>query len=204
MWDICLLYNLDAQPWAEYIFRYFAKTIPEVRSGFFVDTDLSKHYRLHELRDIFSNAKAIIVIISPGHVEFLKQNKHFSYTGLVENLTRAQLLLCGVKPEELTSCLGGSGEQVLPISARFPQFNRWIKTGHKNYRDLLSTTVAMIETRDEIDPEEGMMEMSWKRHSRGVGNAGNCDLQMIPACAKCEVCHEKYFPTFYCDFQSDG
>lgn len=141
--DLVVIHSKDTTQWKDYIRSYlgkevFNKKILDKRDVDLLDPDPATQSEI-------SRAKALIVVASPLHLLFLVEFSGFSYARFVTDVSRAQLLLCGVNVADFN----GVDTNGVPISRRFPNFSDWKKLSHDRHGDLLRNAMVLMEAEED-------------------------------------------------------
>lgn len=137
--DVCVVCNADAQSesWPSYIVDQASSTSGDVRSLTVLDTALSRPGSADTLR----SARAVVVIVSRGHLEYLRRcagDGGPAYGACSPE--RGLILLCGVSDDDL--------EQPTPsgrkISDHFPKYNSWQRFPYDVERSVLAQKLKTL------------------------------------------------------------
>lgn len=124
--NVLLVLNKDSEDWPDYIKSLFKSTSgPKIQTEY--DTVLSR------TKTPKSQSTLTVVIASPGHLEFLRENLDFNYKAMVPNPENAVLFLLGVKREDL----GSRGIDRQPITGRFPDYAKWKQFDHDHAPEMV-------------------------------------------------------------------
>lgn len=181
MYDLVIIYSQDTVAWTDYILGYLNKGSFNKKSHILRDAELVS--RLDDLatRSAISTAKAIIVIASPVHLQFLIECPNFSYFGLVPDIRRAQIFLCGSEMDDFD----GRDLEGLPIFERFPDFFNWKKLTHDKHAELLTNAMILMELDEKlVSPALPKVKGNG---SNGGKRRRKRAFEITPTKAKCEV-----------------
>lgn len=137
MHDVCFILNDDSREWPDYIASLFKNSSKiKVRTEF--DGPLA-NTRTKYPKPL---AKVTVVIVSPGHLNFLRGNTDFGYKSLVPDPGHGILFLLGVDKEDLNS----PGVDRQPISSRFLNLAKWKQFDHNHTNELSECTEKLLQS----------------------------------------------------------
>lgn len=143
MHEVCFILNDDSKEWPEYIASLFKTSKIKVRTEF--DSALANTRTKNAKGPL---AKVTIIIVSPGHLTFLRGNTDFGYKSLVPDPGAGILFLLGVEKDDLNSL----GVDRQPLSSRFLSFAKWKQFDHNHTNDLSQYAEKLLQTISKKPP----------------------------------------------------
>jgi|SRR6218665_1265849 len=181
MYDLVIIHSQDTTAWTNYILGYLNRGSFNKKTHILRDADLVSRLDDEETRSAISTAKAVIVIASPVHIHFLIECPTFSYYGLVPDIRRAQIFLCGSEMVDFD----GRDLEGYPIFHRFPDFFSWKTLTHDKHAELLTNAMILMEA--EETPVSPVTHRFKGNGSNGGKRRRKREFEITPTRVKCEV-----------------
>lgn len=147
MKDVVVLYSEDSAEWSQFILNYIGNEKFQLKISTICDSDIDLDYG----RTPFTEVKVIVLVVSQGHLDFLRSldsSRKRRYEAFVQNARTAIVLLCGIDD------IGA--EETEYANAGKQQWNNWIpgharsfRFTHEQYEEMLLKTLAMVQDSDD-------------------------------------------------------
>lgn len=132
--SLLIVHNDDSKQWIDYIVRVIQQRHADLRYQTMLDSSLQAA-KLTQ-----TTSQVVIVVLSPGHLDFLLNSTALRYTDCPCGL----IFLCGVAVDELqTPCPRISGGRAL-MREHFANYSQWLRLTHDAKQTELRNTVDKI------------------------------------------------------------
>ena len=147
--EVIIIHGDDGTVWTNYLDEQLtncntvnAKTFMQLDQNLFTSSAIDSRAETRILK-----ADVVLVIITPGHMEYMFKNKRASYKHLVPTGVNGLMLFVGITEEEIIQ-----PEHWTQTREKFPHYDKWGKVHYvdeNSIKDLLEKIVEIMENTPE-------------------------------------------------------
>ena len=147
---VSVIFNEDGNQWAEYLQAQLSNSAI-VNSNVFLQRDtilfgdtLDSRSQTHIL-----NSSVVIVILTPGHIDFLHSKEVANYGNIVPNTEKGIMFFVGLKEEQLTN--NNFTKKTRKI---FPNYDSWSKVNYVGENSIMVLIEEVVKKMAIPDPTQ--------------------------------------------------